>query len=161
MSLKYIFFRWGSRKISNFIIKLKRIDACKGEQLYQVRLSPLRKAVYSKRKEFAPWGSKFFPFIVDPFLEDGWCAVTQTVSYKSCLPCKKIQEIYQMNPVTLMYEIRELQIQIKVHIQKCAFWQFYPVHAQTWKTKAQIWVAKTSARFFLFMTEGIFSCDTL
>ena len=31
---------------------------------------PSQKEVYSKRKEFAPRGSKFFPFRVDPF-EDG------------------------------------------------------------------------------------------
>ena len=30
-------------------------------------LNPICKMVYSKRKEFAPIGSKFFPFIVDPF----------------------------------------------------------------------------------------------
>ena len=31
--------------------------------------SPCWKRVYSKRKEFAPMGSKFFPFRVDPFSE--------------------------------------------------------------------------------------------
>ena len=31
--------------------------------------NPFIKGVYSKRKEFAPRGSKFFPFRVDPFLE--------------------------------------------------------------------------------------------
>ena len=30
---------------------------------------PFRKGVCSKRKEFAPHGSKFFPFRVDPFSE--------------------------------------------------------------------------------------------
>ena len=37
--------------------------------LSQNCLSSLRNRVYSKRKEFAPHGSKFFPFRVDPFLE--------------------------------------------------------------------------------------------
>ena len=31
--------------------------------------APSEKGVYSKRKEFAPKGSKFFPFRVDPFSE--------------------------------------------------------------------------------------------
>ena len=31
--------------------------------------SPFWKGVYSKSKEFAPWGSKVFPFIVDIFSE--------------------------------------------------------------------------------------------
>ena len=30
------------------------------------------KGVYSKRKEFAPMGSKFFPFEVDPFVEEAY-----------------------------------------------------------------------------------------
>ena len=33
---------------------------------------PLLKMVYSKRKEFAPLESKFFPFRVDPFSEGAW-----------------------------------------------------------------------------------------
>ena len=37
----------------------------------------LLKRVYSKRREFAPFGSKFFPFRVDPFEEWGWCAGKQ------------------------------------------------------------------------------------
>ena len=47
------------------------------------------KRVYSKRKEYAPLGNKFFPFIVDPFLEGVLCEGKQTGSYKSCLPCKR------------------------------------------------------------------------
>ena len=36
--------------------------------------------IYSKRKEFAPYGSKFFPFRVDPFSEGAWFAWKQTES---------------------------------------------------------------------------------
>ena len=32
-----------------------------------LHIKPLPKKVNSKRKEFAPLGSKFFPFKVDPF----------------------------------------------------------------------------------------------
>ena len=46
------------------------------------------KGVYSKRKEFAPRRSKFFPFRVDPFSEGAWCAGKQTGSNKSNLPFK-------------------------------------------------------------------------
>ena len=35
--------------------------------LSKLILPPSRKGVYSKRKEFAPIGSNFFPFKVDPF----------------------------------------------------------------------------------------------
>ena len=50
---------------------------------------PFWKRVYYKREEFAPLGSKFFPFRVDPFSEGDWCIGTQTGSHKSYLPCKK------------------------------------------------------------------------
>ena len=42
--------------------------------------SPRQKLVYSKRKEFAPKRSKFFPFRVDPFLLVG------KTYFNSCLP---------------------------------------------------------------------------
>ena len=45
------------------------------------------KDVYSKRKEFAPTGSKFFPFRADPFSDGAWSIQMQTGSYKSYLPC--------------------------------------------------------------------------
>ena len=45
----------------------------------------LLKAVYSKKKEFAPLGSKFFHFRVDPFLEGGWCAGKQMSCHRSYL----------------------------------------------------------------------------
>ena len=50
------------------------------------------KWVYSKRKEFAPRGSKFFPFCVDPFSEGAWNVEKQTINHKSCLPCKTWQK---------------------------------------------------------------------
>ena len=42
--------------------------------------------VFSKRKEIAPKGSKFFPLRVDPFSEEAWCAWKQRGSHKSWLP---------------------------------------------------------------------------
>ena len=54
------------------------------------------KGAYSKRKEFAPKGSKFFPFRVDPFLEGSRCPGKQAGNHKSCLPCQKWQKFYQM-----------------------------------------------------------------
>ena len=35
---------------------------------------PFRKGVYSKKKAFAPLGSKFFPFRIHSFWERTWCA---------------------------------------------------------------------------------------
>ena len=40
---------------------------CQGRQFCQNCFASLLKEVYYKRKEFAPTGSKFFPFKVDPF----------------------------------------------------------------------------------------------
>ena len=54
----------------------------RGQTLKGNNLLPM---VYSKRKEFAPpgsKGSKFFPFRVDPSPEDGWFAGMQTGSHK-------------------------------------------------------------------------------
>ena len=52
-------------------------------------------------KEFAPHGSKFFPFRADPFSEGASCAGKQTVSHKSCLPCIKWLNIYHVYSVFL------------------------------------------------------------
>ena len=60
----------------------------KGSNSVQLFLPVFWKMVYSKRKEFAPYGSKFFSFTVDPFPEGAWSAGKQTVSHKSCHPCK-------------------------------------------------------------------------
>ena len=59
-----------------------------GEKVSQIPFAFWKK-IYSKRKEFAPIGSKFFPFRVDLFQKGVWCAVKQTGSHKSCLPCIK------------------------------------------------------------------------
>ena len=48
-----------------------------GRQLSNLSLPPFWKGVYSKWKECAPHGSKFFPFIVDPLSET------------ACLVCRK------------------------------------------------------------------------
>ena len=39
---------------------------------------PSEKGIYSKRKAFAPLGSKCFSFRIDPFLEGDWCTGNQT-----------------------------------------------------------------------------------
>ena len=44
-----------------------------------------KKRVYYKRKEFAPKGSKFFPFRVDPLLKEG-----KKQFWRSCLPWRCI-----------------------------------------------------------------------
>ena len=49
---------------------------------------PSEKRVYIERKDFAPIGSKFFPFNVNPLFRRGTCVEKQTGSHNSCLPCK-------------------------------------------------------------------------
>ena len=67
---------------------------------FKIILAPFWKRVFSKRKEFAPSGSKLFPFRADPFSEGTWCADQQTGRLKYCLLCKgKWQNIYQVTPV--------------------------------------------------------------
>ena len=44
---------------------------------------PFEKGSTLKRKNLLPWGSKFFPFRADHFLESPWCAGKQTGSHKS------------------------------------------------------------------------------
>ena len=56
-------------------------------------ISPSWKWVYTKRKEFAPLGSKFFPLRVHPFSEGALCAGKQTGGHKSCFPCKKMMNL--------------------------------------------------------------------
>ena len=51
---------------------LRRTATLSREVNVKTILPLIRKGVYSKRKEFAPFGSKFFPFRVDPFLEGSW-----------------------------------------------------------------------------------------
>ena len=79
------------------------------------------KGIYSIRKEFAPRGSKFFPYSVDPFSERNWHAVKQTGSLKNCLPWRKWQIFYKMHPFPLRYFMVLFQdeycIAVHVYIQ--------------------------------------------
>ena len=59
-----------------------------GWQFWWNDLSSFWKGVYSKRKEFAPHGNKFFPFRVDHISEWAWFAGKQSGSPKICLPCE-------------------------------------------------------------------------
>ena len=54
----------------------------RGGNSIKIALFPFWKSVYSKRKEFAPHGSKFFPSRIDPISEGAWCAGKQT-QYKN------------------------------------------------------------------------------
>ena len=68
----------------------------RGGNSVKLFLPPFWKGVYFNRKEFAPHGSKFFPFRVDPFSDRTWLAEKQTGSHKSCLLCKTEAEIYHV-----------------------------------------------------------------
>ena len=65
---------------------------------------PSEERFYSKKKEFAPLGSKFFPFSVDPFSEEDCHTVHVKANSKShYLPCEKIVENFKVCPFTLMH----------------------------------------------------------
>ena len=53
---------------------------CEG-RVYQGSAGQGLKGVYSKRKEFPPLGSKFFPFRVDPFSEGAVYSKRKAISY--------------------------------------------------------------------------------
>ena len=53
---------------------IKGINTLLGETTVKMFCLPSGKGIYSKRKEFAPRGSKFFHFRVEPFSEGGWWA---------------------------------------------------------------------------------------
>ena len=55
--------------------------------------TPDRKGAFSKRKEFAPNGSKFFPFRVDSFSEWAWCAENQTEIITKVISLVKMEEL--------------------------------------------------------------------
>ena len=56
-----------------------------GDNSVKMVLPPFRKGVYSKRKESAPFGSKFFLFRVDHFSDGDLCTAKQTGSLKTWL----------------------------------------------------------------------------
>ena len=53
----------------------------RGGTFVKIVFIPSLKWVYSKRKEFAPSGSKFFPFRVDPISQGDFCAREQRGSH--------------------------------------------------------------------------------
>ena len=62
-----------------FCLPSEKVSTLKGKNLLPI--------------EFAPMGSKFFPFRVDSFSEGNWCAGMQKESHKSCFPCKIAENI--------------------------------------------------------------------
>ena len=56
--------------------------------------TPLLKKVYSKRREFAPLGSKFSPFRVDPFKKDNENNLDEIVSSESLAIHNDLQSKY-------------------------------------------------------------------
>ena len=55
-------------------------------------------------KEFAPRGSKFFPYRIDPFTEGAWHTVKQTRNHNSFLPWRKLKKHLSHVPHRLNYE---------------------------------------------------------
>ena len=88
MSIQVKLMLW---KNYEYLMALQRsYYAFKGDTFASVAFVPFWKGVYSKRKEFAPHGSKFFPFrVVYSFSEGDWCEGMQTASHKTYLPRKK------------------------------------------------------------------------
>ena len=81
------------------------------------RCSGELKGVYSKRKEFASHGSKFFPFRVDLFSKENKHAEKQTWSHKSCLLCKKRQKMYQYPKLSHQPFIESLCVSVKYPLE--------------------------------------------
>ena len=60
--------------------------------------NPFLKGFYSKRKEFAPTGSKFFPFTVDPFSEGRQNNMTELPPLKDDR-CSLSRSVHQQNVI--------------------------------------------------------------
>ena len=82
-------------KISSSSLLKGTVYAFRVGNFVKVVLPPFLKGVYSKRKEFAPTGSKVFPFRVDPFSKRNACARKQAESNNSFL-FVKLAEIYHV-----------------------------------------------------------------
>ena len=85
----------------------KGIEILSGDNSIKTRLLSVKR-IYSKRKEFAPFWSKFFPFRVDCLIEETWCAWKQTGRHKSCLPCITKTRLYSFNPLKPHFYIVKL-----------------------------------------------------
>ena len=59
-------------------------------------LSLFRKEFYSKRKEFAPGGSKFFPFRIELFFRRDFMSRKANTKTENCLSCTQWRKIYQV-----------------------------------------------------------------
>ena len=104
---------------------LRGMDTLPGEVTpVKIILPPFWSGLYSKRKEFAPFGSKFFSFRVDPFSERDWYAGKQTGCHRSCLPRKSSTKYTKCSqPVPLREEHvvkHKYAMTISIHINKCA-----------------------------------------
>ena len=84
-----------------YIYVLRGMNSLSKEITLKYGFDPSWKWVYSTWKEFAPLGSKFFPFRVDPFSEEHWWTGKPTGSHKNCLHCQKWRKIYQVYSITL------------------------------------------------------------
>ena len=100
----FLYLYWWSFGLihSRFSLFKGNGDNFKGRQLFQNYFGSFWKGVCYKRKEFAPNGSKFFPFGVDIFSKRIYRARKQAGSHKSCHTCLKTAEKFsQVFPVTL------------------------------------------------------------
>ena len=57
----------------SLLFTLMGMDTLSGEPQLCQNCFAFLKGVCSKRREFAPFGSKFFPFGVDHFSVSAWC----------------------------------------------------------------------------------------
>ena len=68
-------------------------------------LSPFWKGIYTTKKEFAPFGSKFFPYRVDPFLEGNKTILTEL------FPLKVYQLPFKINWISYLLLTYVMDIQ--------------------------------------------------
>ena len=75
---KYIVYQFSATEYMTIIISINTLlwemDTIPGAAIVNTVFVSLLKGVNTKRKEFAPCGSKFFPFRADPFSEWDWWA---------------------------------------------------------------------------------------
>ena len=113
--------RWESNEKASCSIILMKMSTVQDRKFYQIACAPFWKRVYSL-------GSKFFPFRVDSFSGEDWCAGNQTGSQKLSLVKHGRKFLPRENALYLSRNVRKRTFgqmrpeKIQISLRICAVW---------------------------------------
>ena len=93
---------------------------------------PFWKGIYSKRKEFVPIVSKFFPFRIDPFSEGNKCNSDSAVPWK-CISFPLRQNQPKNVDITLLLASAINTFSLSLSLSLFFFFFFFFPHGAKWK----------------------------